>query len=65
MTLVKMIRQTLFSSTVIGIRIIAVEQWGTEIELYSKFNKEMWECIAKEQARGQWIVLNKIQLSKF
>lgn len=53
MTLVKMVRQTLFSSTVIGIRIIAVVQCGTEIELYSKFNKEMWEYIAKEQARGQ------------
>lgn len=49
MTLIKMVRQTLFNSILLGIGTTAAVQWGREIGLNSKYNQEMWECIAKEQ----------------
>ena len=62
---VKTVRHTLFSSPLTGMGTTTVVQRGTEIEPYSKYNKEMWECIVKKQGRGQWMGLNKIQLNKF
>lgn len=65
MTHIKMVRHTLFSSPATGVGTTTVPQRVTEIEPYSKYNKEMWECIVKKQGRGQWVGLNKIPLNKF